>query len=95
MISRFVSAGDRDGTGTVGMAVSNEFKLGFCVASVGKRQACQSGQAVPHTAGLWVLQTVDFHIVDVQLCLWPGRILLVVLVQEAEVCKVMHDCSHS
>ena len=59
-----MSVGDRDGTSTVGMAVSNKLKLGFCVASVGKRQACKNGQTVPHTVGLGLLHTVDFHIVD-------------------------------
>ena len=34
----FVSVGDRYGTSTVGMAVSNKLKLGFVFARVGKRE---------------------------------------------------------
>ena len=74
MISRLVSVGDRDGTGTVGMAVSNKLKLGFVVARVGKRQAYKSGQAVRHTADFRLLHNGDIHIVDFELCLCPGCI---------------------
>ena len=64
MISRLVRVGDRDGTGTVGMAVSNKLKLGFRVARVGKRQACNIRQLVRHTAGFCLLHTADFHTAD-------------------------------
>ena len=59
LISRFASVGDRDGTGTVGMAVSNKLTLGFCFARVGKRQACKIGQSVRHTAGFLLFHTVE------------------------------------
>ena len=85
MISRLVSVGDRDGTSTVDMAVSNKPKWGFVFARVGKRQACKSGPAVLHAADFCLFHNGDVHIADFELGLCPGcRMFSCACVQIAE-----------